>query len=243
MRNLISILFVLWPLTMSAFPEAAQRTCVINLRQIAEAKRGLQIAEHLPSGATCEPAALARFFPTLPRCPVGGVYNIGPIGTEPSCSVAGHSEAALQEGFRRQLARDRWIRWSLWAGGALALAGLGWRMWRSRTRKPAGTCDAGDGGIPSQPRAESLCPPPLTTNDGCLLTKSHRRNLLLMATLGCIALLAIGVSLFDRERDRAAARKRAATEIQDIQKAIRQYEMQYGVFPTNALGIPINTTQ
>jgi hypothetical protein len=64
-----------------------------------------------------------------------------------------------------------------------------------------------------------------------------------MATLGCIALLAIGVSLFEWERDRAAARKRAATEIQEIQKAIRQYWMQYGVFPSNALGGPINTTQ
>ena len=158
MRDLISILLVLWPLTMSAFPEAAQRTCVINLRQIAEAKRGLQIAENLPSGATCEPAALARFFPTMPRCPAGGVYTIGPIGTAPSCSVAGHSEAAIQEDIRRQLARDHLIRWSLWAGGALVLAALGWRMLRSRTRGTANKRRVSDGGIPSQVRAES--PPP-----------------------------------------------------------------------------------
>ena len=66
--------------------------------------------------------------------------------------------------------------------------------------------------------------------------KLDRRKLLLVVALGCVALAAIGVTLLIRERDRAVARKRAATEIQDVQKAIRQYEMQYGVFPSNALG-------
>ena len=208
MRSLISILLVLWPLTMSAFPEATQVNCVINLRRIAQAKQALQLDKHLASGATCEPAALAPYIPTMPRCPAGGVYTIGPIGTEPSCSVAGHSEAAIQEDFRRQLARDRLIQWSLWAGAALVLAGLGWRLLRSRTR---GAADKG------------------RVSDG-------RRHLLLMVAVGCVALLAIGVLVSIRERDRAAARKRAAAiEIQQVQDAMRQYDITNRLLMSNVL--------
>jgi len=57
-----------------------------------------------------------------------------------------------------------------------------------------------------------------------------------MVALGCVALLAIGVSLFIRERDRAAARKRAAAiEIQQVQDAMRQYDITNRLLMSNVL--------
>lgn len=62
-----------------------------------------------------------------------------------------------------------------------------------------------------------------------------------MVALGCVATLVIGVSLFIQERDRAAVSKRAAIEMQDIRKAIRQYQMLYG--RSNVVEVLINIPQ
>ena len=138
MRNLISFLLVLWPLTMSAYEDPRIR-CVMNLRQIAGAKQMLQIDKSLASGTPCEPAALAQYLQgrLMPHCPANGVYTVGPIGVEPSCSIAGHSDAALEEDIKRQQARDHFLPWGLSAGGALVLGGICWRILASRTRGTA----------------------------------------------------------------------------------------------------------
>lgn len=43
-------------------------------------------------GASVDPAALGKFIPagTIPTCPAGGAYTLNPIGSKPTCRIAGH---------------------------------------------------------------------------------------------------------------------------------------------------------
>lgn len=40
---------------------------------------------------------LTQYFHVLPVCPAGGTYTIGPIGKQPVCSIAAHSQEAVKE--------------------------------------------------------------------------------------------------------------------------------------------------
>jgi len=66
--------------------------CKSNLRTIASAKRIWQMRNHKQTGDVPTDADLIRYLPArhLPICPDGGTYEIGAVGEDPSCSVAGH---------------------------------------------------------------------------------------------------------------------------------------------------------
>lgn len=155
MRSLILLPFLLLPLAGSAYEDPRIR-CVGNLRQIAAAKQMLQLDNGLSNGVPCEAGYLAQYLMgrTMPHCPVGGVYTIGPIGAQPTCTIAGHSDAALEEDIKRQDARERSLLWGLVGAGLLALAGIGWYV----ARRSANKRGAGDGGIPAQLHAERPSP-------------------------------------------------------------------------------------
>src|SRR5437899_3132505 len=114
MRSLILLSFLFWPLAVSAH-EDPRIGCVMNLRQIDAAKQMLQIEKGLSNGVPCEAAALTQYLlgGTMPRCPAGGLYTIGTIGIEPTCNVAGHSDAALQKDMKRQDTREHLLVWGL----------------------------------------------------------------------------------------------------------------------------------
>ncbi|MBN8690047.1 MAG: prepilin-type N-terminal cleavage/methylation domain-containing protein [Armatimonadetes bacterium] len=67
------------------------RTCVGNLKQIDSAKEQYAMENRLASGAAVAWANLAPdYLKRQPACPSGGTYTIGNVGTDPTCSTAGH---------------------------------------------------------------------------------------------------------------------------------------------------------
>jgi hypothetical protein len=74
--------------------ETASNACVNNLRNIAAAKRQWGLEQHkassiLPTWSDILPYIGAGPTGQMPRCPDGGVYTIGRIGENPTCSIGG----------------------------------------------------------------------------------------------------------------------------------------------------------
>ena len=75
--------------------EAAVRwrsDCINNLHWIAGAKDMLAQDQGLASGTTVNAEAVAKYVMDGWRnCPAGGEYTLNPIGTNPVCTIRGHS--------------------------------------------------------------------------------------------------------------------------------------------------------
>jgi hypothetical protein len=103
MRALGLILILFFPGMVFAHIDP-RSDCVMHLGQISFAKGHLQIEKNLPDGAPCRAEDLLAYLPnkSMPRCRLGGSYTIGPLGTEPTCSIPSHSQAALDEELRKR---------------------------------------------------------------------------------------------------------------------------------------------
>ncbi len=74
------------------FPHAPRTTCINNLRQIDGAKQQWALDKQkgtndVPSVTDISPYI---FHQEIPKCPVGGIYTLGPVGENPRCSIVGH---------------------------------------------------------------------------------------------------------------------------------------------------------
>jgi hypothetical protein len=70
----------------------AKNACERNLVWITGSKRIAAEEQGLKSGAMIDEQELHKYIiGDFPKCPAGGTYTIGPIGTDPTCSVAGHA--------------------------------------------------------------------------------------------------------------------------------------------------------
>jgi len=72
-----------------------QNACINNLRQIDAAKNEWALENNKTNGAPVTAADIKPFVKldasgNLPKCPAGGTYTIGPVGTVPTCSVSEH---------------------------------------------------------------------------------------------------------------------------------------------------------
>ena len=68
------------------------RSCVANLKQVDSGKEQYAMEARLASGAAVAWANLVPdYLKAQPTCPAGGTYTIGAVGTNPSCSTAGHA--------------------------------------------------------------------------------------------------------------------------------------------------------
>jgi len=77
--------------------------CRNNVAALDGAKQQLQIDKKQHLGDPVESGMLTQYFRhALPVCPSGGSYTIGPIGQEPTCSIAAHSPEAVLEFISRQ---------------------------------------------------------------------------------------------------------------------------------------------
>jgi hypothetical protein len=67
-------------------------TCINNLRQIDGAKQQWALENKMPDTAVPTAADIAPYLKdnVVPQCPAGGVYTIGAVGTDPTCSIPGH---------------------------------------------------------------------------------------------------------------------------------------------------------
>ena len=79
------------PNFIQARTTSRMNACIANLKQIDSAKEQFAMENKLDTGAT---VAWTDIVPTYvksqPSCPAGGTYTIDVIGTNPSCTVAGH---------------------------------------------------------------------------------------------------------------------------------------------------------
>jgi hypothetical protein len=77
--------------------EAAVRLgnrCRNNLQWIAAAKNAIVQEQGLKTGTTVSTETVAQYVVDgWPKCPAGGKYTANPIGTDPTCSIPGHSLA------------------------------------------------------------------------------------------------------------------------------------------------------
>ena|SRR5882724_12858094 len=73
-------------------PHSPSNACINNLRQLDGAKQQWALEKRkgtndVPSVAEISPYV---FHQEIPKCPVGGVYTLGPVGENPRCSITGH---------------------------------------------------------------------------------------------------------------------------------------------------------
>ncbi|MCB8933603.1 MAG: prepilin-type N-terminal cleavage/methylation domain-containing protein [Fimbriimonadaceae bacterium] len=86
------LLAIAVPQWYAARGKAHQKVCMTQLREIDGAKEFYAAEHRLPPGA---PVTEANLWPVylkgsaFPACPAGGTYVIQPIGTAPTCSLAG----------------------------------------------------------------------------------------------------------------------------------------------------------
>ena len=86
------LLAIAVPNFVKARETSRSRTCIGNLKQTVSAKEQYAMENRLASGATVTWANLSPdYLKREPVCPSSGTYTIGNIGTDPSCSVAGHT--------------------------------------------------------------------------------------------------------------------------------------------------------
>jgi DNA repair exonuclease SbcCD ATPase subunit len=72
--------------------QAAQKTCINNLRQIDAAKNEWQLENNKPDGAVPTEQDVVQYLKNnvLPTCPSGGTYTLNAVGVPPTCSIPGH---------------------------------------------------------------------------------------------------------------------------------------------------------
>jgi competence protein ComGC len=74
--------------------QASQRAaCIANLRQIDVAKKMWATQNNKAKGDQPSDSDLfgaEKYIRQNPVCPAGGTYSIGPVGTDPTCTIPGH---------------------------------------------------------------------------------------------------------------------------------------------------------
>jgi general secretion pathway protein G len=79
------------PNFVQARTSSRQSTCIANLKQIDSAKEQWAMDQHKNAGDLPDTTDLApTYIKSFPSCPSSGVYAINGVGTDPTCTVAGH---------------------------------------------------------------------------------------------------------------------------------------------------------
>ncbi len=81
------------PSFVKARKTAKQAACMNNLRMLDAAKEQWALEQAKGDGDEVDLTGVGAFIPggTMPTCPEGGVYELNPIGSAPTCSVPGHA--------------------------------------------------------------------------------------------------------------------------------------------------------
>jgi len=82
------ILAIAVPNALRARRSSMRYTCIGNLRQLDSAK-SLWATEH--SGAPSMEDLIPDHVRVAPECPAGGIYTLGEVGNNTTCSIEGHS--------------------------------------------------------------------------------------------------------------------------------------------------------
>jgi prepilin-type N-terminal cleavage/methylation domain-containing protein len=94
----VMIIGLLAAIALPGFQKARESSqenaCINNLRVIEGAKDQYAIEQNMTTGDTPTYSNIfgtGAFIDDTPECPGGGSYTFGAIGTDSTCSIAGHS--------------------------------------------------------------------------------------------------------------------------------------------------------
>lgn len=82
------------PNFVKARESSRRNTCIANLKQVDSAKEQWAMDQRKNAGDACAMTDLvgtAAYLKANPTCPSGGTYTIAAVGTNPSCSITGHT--------------------------------------------------------------------------------------------------------------------------------------------------------
>jgi prepilin-type N-terminal cleavage/methylation domain-containing protein len=80
------------PSFVKARQTARQNACINNLRQIDSGKEQAAMANNWGNGDAGDAATINGYIKGgAPRCPASGTYAYGNIGSDPTCTVTGHT--------------------------------------------------------------------------------------------------------------------------------------------------------
>jgi prepilin-type N-terminal cleavage/methylation domain-containing protein len=71
-----------------------KNTCIENLKQMFGAKATWCLEQHKTPSDTPQDTDLfgdSQYIRVKPGCPAGGTYNLQPVDTKPSCTIADHT--------------------------------------------------------------------------------------------------------------------------------------------------------
>ena len=82
------------PSFVKARTTSQQNACINNLRQIDSGKEQWALAASIKQGTAADVTEVNEYMKKAPKCPAGGDYTYGAIGTEdPTCSLSGQDPA------------------------------------------------------------------------------------------------------------------------------------------------------
>ncbi len=85
------LMAILLPNFMKARDTSAKRSCLSSLRVIDQAKQQFALERGKRDGdAVGWGDVVPQYMRAQPSCPLGGVYVVGSIGTNPKCAIPGH---------------------------------------------------------------------------------------------------------------------------------------------------------
>ena len=91
---LLAVVFI-WPPAGMIYVGSSLYSCAAALKSIENAKNDYACDKGLEKGTMVTLSELENYCGhPLPRCPVGGVYQLNRIGEKPTCSLAGTSGPA-----------------------------------------------------------------------------------------------------------------------------------------------------
>jgi len=86
------LLAIAVPNFVRARDSSRTQSCIANLRQIDSAKEQWAMDNKKNTGDTMAMGDLAGvYMKSTPSCPAGGTYTLNAVGTNPTCSVSGHT--------------------------------------------------------------------------------------------------------------------------------------------------------
>jgi len=83
------------PSMMTARANSARKGCQQIMRALDVAKAQYAAEQNVPEGAAVTMSDLVPYLKREPKCPLGGVYNLGTVGSLTTCSIPDHVPADL----------------------------------------------------------------------------------------------------------------------------------------------------
>ena len=90
------LLAIAIPNFIKARETSRTKSCIANLRQMDAAKEQWAMDNNASNGSAVTGGlatlvGAAGYIKATPSCPSGGTYTLGAIGTDPVCTIAGHT--------------------------------------------------------------------------------------------------------------------------------------------------------